>query len=89
MPLFFTKNSIHKKLFLFLKDWFSPEERISLYTSGSTGKPKEIVVRKSHMLQSAAMTCRFFNLNKNDKALLCLSTDYIAGKMMIVRAIYS
>lgn len=89
MPLFFTKNSIHKKLFLFLKDWFSPEETISLYTSGSTGKPKEIVVRKSHMLQSAAMTCRFFNLNKNDKALLCLSTDYIAGKMMIVRAIYS
>jgi O-succinylbenzoic acid--CoA ligase len=89
MPLFFTKNSIHKKLYLFLKDWFSPEETISLYTSGSTGKPKEIVVRKSHMLQSAAMTCRFFNLSRNDKALLCLSTDYIAGKMMVVRAIYS
>lgn len=88
-PLFFTKSHIHKKLYLFLKDWFSPEETISLHTSGSTGKPKEIVVRKNQMLQSAAMTCRYFNLNKNDKALLCLSTDYIAGKMMIVRAIYS
>lgn len=89
VPLFFTKNSIYKKLYLFLNEWFSPNNTISLYTSGSTGKPKEVVVHKSHMLQSAAMTCRFFNLNKNDKALLCLSTDYIAGKMMIVRAIYS
>ena len=88
-PLFFTKSHIHQKLYLFLKDWFSTNETISLQTSGSTGKPKEIVVRKSHMLQSAAMTCRFFNLNRNDKALLCLSTDYIAGKMMVVRAIYS
>ena len=89
MPLFFTKSSIHKKLYLFLKDWFSPEETISLYTSGSTGKPKEIIVHKCQMMQSAAMTCGFFNLDKYDKALLCLSTDYIAGKMMIVRAIYS
>ena len=89
VPLFFTKNSIYKKLYLFLNEWFSPNNTISLYTSGSTGKPKEIVVRKSQMLQSAAMTCRFFNLSRNDKALLCLSTDYIAGKMMIVRAIYS
>lgn len=89
LPLFFKKSSVHQKLYLFLKEWFSPDETISLFTSGSTGKPKKIVVRKSQMLQSAVMTCRFFNLNKNDKALLCLSTDYIAGKMMIVRAIYS
>ena len=88
-PLFFTKSHIHQKLYLFLKDWFSPNETISLQTSGSTGKPKEIIARKKQMLQSAAMTCRFFNLKKKDKALLCLSTDYIAGKMMVVRAIYS
>lgn len=89
MPLFFTKSSIHQKLYLFIKDWFSPDDTMKLYTSGSTGKPKKIVVRKNQMLQSAAMTCQFFNLSKKDKALLCLSTDYIAGKMMVVRAIYS
>jgi O-succinylbenzoic acid--CoA ligase len=32
------------------------------------------------------MTCRYFGLNKKTNALLCLSTDYIAGKMMVVRA---
>lgn len=89
IPSFFEKGAIYKQLFLFLKEWFSPNETINLHTSGSTGKPKEIVARKSQMLQSAVMTCRFFNLNKNDKALLCLSTDYIAGKMMVVRAICS
>lgn len=88
-PIFFAKSNIRKKLYLFLKEWFSHSETLKLQTSGSTGKPKEFFVRKDQMLQSAAMTCRFFNLKKNDKALLCLSTDYIAGKMMVVRAIYS
>lgn len=88
MPPFFESSDTHKQLYNFLREWYSPSETIRLQTSGSTGKPKEIVVRKSQMLQSAAMTCRFFNLNKKSKALLCLSTEYIAGKMMVVRAIY-
>lgn len=86
---FFDESSTRKKLYLFLKEWFSPGDIVKLHTSGSTGKPKEILAHKSQMLQSAAMTCRFFKLDKNDKALLCLSTDYIAGKMMVVRAIYT
>lgn len=56
-----------------------------LHTSGSTGKPKEIVVEKSRMLASARMTCDTLGLKPGDKALLCLSTDYIAGRMMEVR----
>ena len=32
-------------------------------------------------------TGEFFNLKENTTALLCLSTDYIAGKMMLVRAL--
>ena len=89
IPSYFNNCDIRLKLYLFLKEWFSSNEKISLHTSGSTGKPKEILVSKSKMLESAAMTCGFFNLNKNDKALLCLSTDFIAGKMMVIRAIYS
>lgn len=39
------------------------------------------------MLNSACITCDFLGLKRGDTALLCLSTDYIAGKMMVVRAL--
>ena len=39
------------------------------------------------MLNSARITCDFLGLKRGDTALLCMSTDYIAGKMMVVRAI--
>ena len=39
------------------------------------------------MLNSAHITCDFLGLKRGDTALLCMSTDYIAGKMMVVRAI--
>lgn len=71
----------------FLLDWFNDSENITIFTSGSTGKPKPINVRKSQMINSAAITCNFFNLTKGEKALLCMPLNYIAGKMMIVRAI--
>lgn len=56
------------------------------HTSGSTGKPKEIKLLKADMVQSARLTNRFFNLGVGSRFFLCLSPDYIAGKMMIVRA---
>ena len=39
------------------------------------------------MMNSARITCNFLGLKHGDTALLCLSTDYIAGKMMVVRAL--
>ena len=39
------------------------------------------------MVNSARMTGECFDLKPGNKALLCLSADYIAGKMMLVRAI--
>ena len=60
---------------------------MTIQTSGSTGTPKSIVVRKEKMIQSAQLTCSFLNLNKGDKALLCLPLQYIAGQMMVVRAL--
>lgn len=73
----------------FLDDWYNAETYIEVQTSGSTGEPKTIRLSKEHMLNSAAMTCQFFGLNAGSKALLCLPADYIAGKMMIVRAFVS
>ena len=39
------------------------------------------------MLNSARITCDFLGLREGDTALLCMSLDYIAGKMMVVRSI--
>ena len=39
------------------------------------------------MRASARMTCDFLNLKEGDTALLCMPLDYIAGKMMVVRAL--
>lgn len=74
-------------LYLFLEEWFNDSPTISVQTSGSTGLPKKIIVSKENMIQSAIATCRFLGLKEGDKALLCLPTQYIAGKMMIVRTL--
>lgn len=73
----------------FLLEWFNNESFVFVQTSGSTGKPKQIVLQKNAMIASAKATGLFFNLQPKNTALLCLSADYIAGKMMLVRAITS
>ncbi len=73
--------------YLFLQDLFNTNEYIKVYTSGSTGLPKEIQIKKLFMLNSARQTIDFFGLDPGTRALLNLSPDYIAGKMMWVRAL--
>jgi len=80
-------KAINGDVLTFLKEWFDNNSQISLRTSGTTGKPKSMMVEKRYMIQSALMTGEFFNLQKGDAALLCLSPEFIAGKMMVVRAI--
>ncbi len=76
-----------EELYHFLRDWFSESETLIVHTSGSTGKPKELTVQKSRMTQSARLTCEFLRLREGDKALLCMPLKYIAGKMVVVRAL--
>ena len=76
-----------KKIGKFLLEWLNNESFVFVQTSGSTGKPKQIVLDKKAMMASAKATGTFFNLQPKSTALLCLSADYIAGKMMLVRAI--
>jgi O-succinylbenzoate synthase len=71
----------------FIAQWISPEPTINLQTSGSTGTPKTITVQKEWMRNSAKMTGKEFNLQSDDSALLCMPMQYIAAKMMVVRAI--
>lgn len=76
-----------KKLGNFLKEWYSPADFIEVNTSGSTGKPKTIQLTKAFVAQSARRTLEFFNLQPKDRILHCLPMDYIAGKVMVIRAL--
>ena len=71
----------------FLQEWNNPSPYVRVHTSGSTGEPKSMLVEKQRMEASARMTCSFLGLQEGDTALLCMPLDYIAGKMMVVRAL--
>lgn len=71
----------------FLDEWNNGEPTVLVHTSGSTGKPKPLRVEKLRMAASARITCSFLKLHEGDTALLCMPLDYIAGKMMVVRAL--
>ena len=71
----------------FLEEWNNSSPYVHVQTSGSTGAPKPMLVEKQRMLNSARITCDFLGLHEGDTALLCMSLDYIAGKMMVVRSL--
>lgn len=73
----------------FISDFLNDKDYVIAHTSGSTGTPKEIKLLKNDMLISAKATCQRFGINSNSQLLLPLSPSYIAGKMMIVRALVS
>ena len=70
----------------FLLDWFDSKSYIEMETSGTTGAPKTISVSKQAMVDSALATGDFFDLQPGNTALQCLPVKYVAGKMMLVRA---
>ncbi len=71
----------------FLSEWNNDSLFVHVQTSGSTGVPKPMLAEKRRMLASARITNDFLGLREGDVALLCMSLDYIAGKMMVVRSI--
>lgn len=74
-------------IYNFIVNWFDESEFILQHTSGSTEIPKKIQLNKKAMTASALKTIDFFKLNTGDTAWLCLPVEYIAGKMMVVRAL--
>jgi len=71
----------------FILEWLNNKKYVTVRTSGSTGAPKAIKIKKWHMVNSAKATAKHFKLQEETTALLCLPADFIAGKMMLVRAI--
>lgn len=83
-----SQNEIwQQEIISFIHEWLSEDEFIISKTSGSTGIPKQIKIPKKAMKMSAEMTGNFFGLKPGNDALLCMPVNFIAGKMMIVRAI--
>jgi O-succinylbenzoic acid--CoA ligase len=70
----------------FLLEWFNKKSFITVTTSGTTGIPKKINLEKQAMINSALATAQFFDLKAGNRVLNCLSTNYIAGKMMLIRS---
>lgn len=82
-----SSKAISLETYNFLLEWFNNKPVVIVKTSGSTGVPKEIQVQKKHMINSAKATGTYFNLIENTTALLCMSPKFIAGKMILVRAL--
>lgn len=70
----------------FREQWFDSSRWVEAHTSGSTGTPKRILLSKDDMRASARATNAFFGINSESVLAIPLAADYIAGKMMAVRA---
>ncbi|MFH1119287.1 MAG: AMP-binding protein [Bacteroidota bacterium] len=82
----FGKSEWEQALGKFLQQWLDEKDTIEVRTSGSTGTPKLTTISKRSMLSSASMTGSFLGFRQGQTALLCLNTGFIAGMMMVVRA---
>jgi O-succinylbenzoic acid--CoA ligase len=71
----------------FIQQWRSGQEAFVVDTSGSTGTPKPIMITRAQMVASARLTGRALGLQPGDQALVCVSVEYIAGMMMLVRGL--
>ena len=78
------------EVYHFLCDWFNDKQSYTTaLTSGSTGPPKQIQIFKSSMIKSAKKTANYFQFKSGNYALNSLPVQFIAGKMMLVRAMVS
>ncbi len=68
-------------------DWFDEKEFVIQRTSGTTGPPKEIHLPKKAMVASATATVTFFDIPAGSTALLCMSAQFVGGKLMFIRAL--
>jgi O-succinylbenzoic acid--CoA ligase len=70
-----------------IRNWYQGQQSFTFTTSGSTGKPKTISFRRDQIVNSARRTIDAFELRPGQTLLCCLNIDFVAGFMMIIRAI--
>jgi len=83
------KSSIseQKQIAQAIESWHNSDE-FTFQTSGSTGTPKKIIFSKEDVIASITQSQKAFNLTDQDTALLCLPMKYVAGQMMLYRALH-
>jgi len=80
-------SDFEQRTFDFISSWLQGKESFIQNTSGSTGEPKQIIITRGQMITSAKMSIDALGLKRGYNALLCISPDYIGGKMMLVRSL--
>lgn len=83
----YLENPFQKDILAFASKLVTDTPDVTVWTSGSTGAPKGLTFPKSAVWRSAEATNAFFGLNAESRALLSLPMEYIAGKMMVARAL--
>ena len=81
------ETEFEQQVFTFCQAWRAGQTEFTFHTSGSTGEPKPIVISRERLYVSAKMTGDWLKLEKGDAALLSLSPLYIAGAMVLIRAL--
>ncbi len=81
------RTPFEQTTFQFIREWLSGVDSFEMTTSGSTGPPKVISLNRTTMVASALQTSARLGLSKSDRALVCIDTRYIGGKMMLVRCL--
>jgi O-succinylbenzoic acid--CoA ligase len=72
----------------FIMQLLDPSEcLVKFTTSGTTGIPKEVGFFKSQIVYSAANSNAFFGIHSASRLLLCLPADFVAGRLMMARAL--
>ena len=81
------KTEFEQQVFALCESWKTGQTEFTFHTSGSTGDPKPIVISRERLYLSAQLTGDWLKLAKGDVALLSLPPTYIAGAMVLVRAL--
>ncbi len=70
-----------------IRDWLLGQTEFTFQTSGSTGTPKLCNFSRSRIIAGAQRTLNFFQIDHGATVLCCLNTEFVAGFMMIIRAL--
>jgi O-succinylbenzoic acid--CoA ligase len=81
------RSEFEQSTLSFLEQWLNGQEIFIQQTSGSTGNPTTISLTRSQLTASALRTLTALPVQAGQTALVCLDTRFIAGKMMLVRAL--
>jgi o-succinylbenzoate---CoA ligase len=85
--IYHCSQNYQKQVEAIIEKWLREDTFFEIQTSGSTGNPKNIQLKRSLMEISAKMTAQAFDLQTGDTAFCCLNVAYIAGLMMVIRAL--